>query len=77
MSDLTSSPAWQALSLHHDKIRKSHMRDLFMNDPQRFARFSLQFEDILLDYSKNIVTQETMGLLLDLARQAEVENQHY
>ncbi|MGD8999280.1 MAG: glucose-6-phosphate isomerase [Granulosicoccaceae bacterium] len=73
MSELTSSAAWQALSLHHDRIGKMHMRDLFTNDPQRFARFSLQFEDILLDYSKNIVTQETMALLMDLARQAGVE----
>ncbi len=50
------------------------MRRMFADDPQRFARFSLRMDDLLLDYSKNLVTQETMALLFALARQAEVEN---
>ncbi|MGD8743305.1 MAG: glucose-6-phosphate isomerase [Granulosicoccaceae bacterium] len=73
MSELTSSAAWQALSQHHEQIGNAHMRDLFTNDSQRFARFSMRFEDILLDYSKNIITQDTIDLLMDLARQAGVE----
>jgi glucose-6-phosphate isomerase len=72
MSQLTTSPAWQALAAHHKCIAPLHMRELFAADPQRFAKFSLQFEDILLDYSKNRITEETMQLLLDLARQADV-----
>ncbi len=48
------------------------MRDLFAQDPQRFERFSLRMGDILFDYSKNRVTQETMRLLCDLARQANL-----
>ena len=48
------------------------MRELFAEDPQRFERFSLRFEDILFDYSKNRVTEETMALLFDLAREAEL-----
>jgi glucose-6-phosphate isomerase len=48
------------------------MRDLFVADPQRFARFSLRLGDILFDYSKNRITEQTMTLLVDLARQAEL-----
>ncbi len=49
------------------------MRDLFAQDPQRFERFSLRLGDILLDYSKNRITEKTMALLLDLARQAGLQ----
>lgn len=73
MSRLTESPAWKALADHHSRLRSLGMRELFARDPERFRSFSAQFEDILLDYSKNRVTEETMRLLFDLARQAEVE----
>ncbi len=72
MSELTTSPAWQALATHQKTVAPLHMRELFAGDPQRFDKFSLQFEDILLDYSKNRITGETMSLLLDLAQQADV-----
>nr|WP_198005621.1 glucose-6-phosphate isomerase [Thioalkalivibrio thiocyanodenitrificans] len=65
--------AWQALASHFDAIQDVHMRDLFEQDPQRFDRFTLRFEDILLDYSKNRITGETRDLLLDLARSCDVE----
>ncbi len=65
--------AWQALASHFDAIQDVHMRDLFEQDPQRFEKFSLHFEDILLDYSKNRITEETRDLLLDLARGCDVE----
>jgi glucose-6-phosphate isomerase len=65
--------AWQALASHFDAIQDVHMRDLFEQDPQRFEKFSLHFEDILLDYSKNRITEETRDLLLDLARSCDVE----
>ncbi len=70
MTTLTTSPAWQALARHRERMAGVHMRDLFAQDPQRFARFSLRFGDILFDYSKNRITDETMALLFDLARQA-------
>ena len=73
MSTLTQSPAWQALAAHYDEIAPRHMRDLFKEDPQRFEKFSARFKDILLDYSKNRITAETMRLLFDLARQAQLE----
>ena len=63
-------PAWQALQRHQRAMADVHMRDLFARDPRRFERFSLRLGDILLDYSKNRITEETMTLLLDLARQA-------
>ncbi|MGA7800721.1 MAG: glucose-6-phosphate isomerase [Gammaproteobacteria bacterium] len=72
MSELTHTDAWRALTDHYYEVRGLHMSDLFASDPQRFARFSLQFEDMLLDYSKNRITGETMGLLLDLARERDV-----
>lgn len=74
MSALTQSDAWQALQAHHQVMSRVHMRDLFDKDPQRFKKFSLQFDDLLLDYSKNIITEETLSLLLDLARQGKVSD---
>ncbi|MCS6845983.1 MAG: glucose-6-phosphate isomerase, partial [Caldilineales bacterium] len=73
MSQLTSSPAWQALMAHRQEMADVHMRDLFAQDPQRFQRFSLRLGDILFDYSKNRITERTMALLLDLARQARLD----
>ena len=72
MSLLTDSPAWEALTRHQQAIAGVHMRELFARDPQRFERFSLRLRDILFDYSKNRITEETMSLLLDLARQANL-----
>ncbi len=73
MSTLTTSPAWQALERHQKAMVNVHMRDLFAQDPRRFDTFSLRFQDILLDYSKNRITAETMRLLRDLARQADLK----
>ncbi len=72
MPGLIELPAWQALEDHQREMAEVHMRDLFADDPQRFERFSLRLGEILLDYSKNRITEETMALLLDLARQADV-----
>jgi len=67
---LEQTPAWQALGQHYAQIKDLHMRALFAQDPSRFERFSVQFKDILFDYSKNRVTGETMRLLLNLAEEA-------
>ncbi len=67
---VTQLPAWQALTAHQQQIRSLHMRQLFESDPKRFKRFSVRFEDLLFDYSKNRITEETMSLLLELAGQA-------
>ncbi len=70
---LNDTPAWQALQVHQAEIAPLHMRDLFARDAQRYERFSQQTDAILLDYSKNRITAQTMSLLLELARQARVE----
>lgn len=72
MSNLTHSAAWQALSLHQQDIRKKTMRDMFAADSARFDKFSLQINGLLLDYSKNLITEETLTLLLNLARQSKL-----
>lgn len=68
MENLTDLPAWQALVEHKKFIENVHMRDLFSQDANRFDAFHLKFNDILLDYSKNRITKETISLLMDLAR---------
>ena len=72
MSSLIESPGWQALLKHQRQIADVHMRDLFAEDARRFERFSIQLGDILFDYSKNRITETTMALLVELARQANL-----
>ena len=64
----TATAAWSKLTRHHAAVKGVHMQRLFAEDPQRFQRFSIRFEDILLDYSKNRVTAETRDLLIELAQ---------
>ena len=73
MSRLTLSSAWKALGQHQKEIASVHMRDLFAGDPDRFQKFSIHWKDILLDYSKNRITEKTMSLLLDLAREVGLD----
>ncbi len=75
MTSLTEGAAWRALESHFAEVKDRHMRDLFAQDPDRFDRFSLRLDDLLLDYSKNRVTAETMARLVDLARERDVEGQ--
>ncbi|NYZ17355.1 glucose-6-phosphate isomerase [Azospirillum sp. RWY-5-1] len=73
MSALTESPAWTALARHRAAMEGVRMRDLFAADPGRFDRFSAEAAGLFLDWSKNRITAETQALLLDLARQQDVE----
>ncbi|PIO47432.1 MAG: glucose-6-phosphate isomerase [[Chlorobium] sp. 445] len=73
MPSLTALPAWKKLLAHYKKISKVHMRELFAKDRARFEKFSLQVGDILLDYSKNRITEETMNLLFALAKETKVK----
>jgi glucose-6-phosphate isomerase len=73
MTDLTLTPIWTSLRRHHAAVAGEHMRDLFDRDPERFGRYSLCWEDMLVDYSKHRITAETMPLLFSLAREAGVE----
>jgi glucose-6-phosphate isomerase len=67
-TQLTDTPAWQALAAHHAKIKDAHLRQLFADDPGRAARFSAEGAGLFLDYSKNRITEETVKLLVDLAK---------
>jgi glucose-6-phosphate isomerase len=70
--DLTTTAAWKALEAHYEATKDVHMKDQFAADPDRFNKFSMKFEDILLDFSKNRVSEETMDLLYKLAEQQDV-----
>ena len=72
--DPTTTRSWQALQLHYNLFEQVKMKDLFFNDPERFENFSLQSEDILFDYSKNIITENTMGILLELAAECGLKD---
>ena len=72
MSARTQTPAWKALRDHHASMATAQMRDLFAADPGRFERFSILWEDMIVDYSKHRITTETMSLLLSLARESDV-----
>ncbi len=73
MPKLTQSAAWQALSAHYADIKPLHMRQMFLDDPARFDKFSLRLGDLLFDYSKNRISSETIRLLVALAEQAGLQ----
>lgn len=72
MSLLTESNSWKALEKHFEEVKDLHMRDLFQQDPERFNKFSLNLNDIIYDFSKNRITDETKQRLLELAEDAEL-----
>jgi glucose-6-phosphate isomerase len=68
----TRLPAWQALQDHYRIAGSRHLRELFRADPQRFTKYSFQCGDILFDFSKHRVTDETLDLLIGLAHECEL-----
>jgi len=72
--DPSVTKSWKKLKEHYGVMKGRHMRDLFQEDPERFNKFSLRHEDILVDFSKNIITAETLDLLLELAREVKLED---
>jgi len=66
---LTTRPAWKALAAHHAQVRDLHLRSLFAGDAGRGERMTLEAAGLFLDYSKNRITDETVGLLVALARE--------
>ncbi|WP_327038263.1 glucose-6-phosphate isomerase [Micromonospora maris] len=66
-ADVTTTDEWQALRKHADEIRATHLRDLFAADPERGERLTVEVADLYVDYSKNLVTDETLRLLTALA----------
>ncbi len=69
MTPVDQLPAWKALEAHHAQIGGRHLREMFAEDPGRGERLTAEALGIYLDYSKNIVTDETLGLLLKLAEE--------
>ncbi len=65
--------SWQKLEEHFLTLQATHMRELFDSDAQRFQKFHLQFEDMLIDYSKNLLTEDTRQLLIELAHEVELK----
>jgi glucose-6-phosphate isomerase len=70
MSSLTTSKAWTALQSHYEQTKNNSLRDAFKADINRFNKFSVNFNEILFDYSKNRITDQTLPLLIDLAHHA-------
>lgn len=68
----TSTKAWVALHEHYNAVKNVHIKSLFKEDPNRAAPFTLTWEEFVVDYSKNRITEETKSLLLDLAQEMEL-----
>ena len=71
--DITTTPAWVALSAHQPTIEPLHLRQIFADDPERGRELTVQAGDLYVDYSKHRVTRETLRLLVNLASEAGVE----
>lgn len=74
MADLTQLPIWKRLNEHFETVQDVQMRELFASE-SRFKDFSIEWNDLLLDYSKNRITQETFDLLIELAKKTGVKEQ--
>ena len=66
--------AWKKLIGHYSEIKDVHMKDMFKKDPERFNKFSVRFNDILVDYSKNRIDEQTLELLIDLANEVNLKD---
>src|SRR5271170_390527 len=69
---LTQCPAWGALEAHHRSIAGLHLRQLFADDPGRGERLAIEGAGVYLDFSKNRITEETLGLLVRLAEECRL-----
>ena len=72
-ADISASPEWDALRRHHDEIAGKHLREFFAEDPDRGRELALTVGDLYIDYSKHRITRETLSLLVDLAKAADLE----
>jgi glucose-6-phosphate isomerase len=69
----SQTAAWQQIQSHFKKMQATSMKDLFASDVNRAEKFHIQWNDFLVDYSKNIISQETLDLLLNLANEVELK----
>ncbi len=70
----TKTQAWKKLQDHFEEMKAQKMQHLFESDPDRFEKFSIHLEELLIDYSKNIISEKTMNLLLSLAEECGLKN---
>ena len=70
----TTTAAWQKLQQHYDTMKSVHMKTLFADDSNRAQQFHLEWNDFIVDYSKNIINQETIDLLLQLANEVNLKS---
>ncbi len=73
-TDPSGTPAWRKLKRHHKTLAGVHMKSLFEDDTLRFQKYSIKEGDLLLDYSKNIITDQTLSLLFGLVRQCKLRD---
>ncbi len=69
----STTESWKGLQQHYQLFEKIHLKNLFENDPERFEKFSVRFNDILFDYSKNNLTENTIELLIELANECKLK----
>ena len=69
----TTTAAWKLLGQHATEMKKVHMKNLFAKDQNRFDKYAFRFNNLLVDFSKNIITEETMKLLLQLASECKLK----
>ena len=69
----TQTDAWKKLKKHYQEMKRVQMKNLFVSDARRFQKFSLTFEDMVVDFSKNRITKETVKLLLQLAKETNLK----
>src|SRR5215212_4045093 len=69
----TTTFAWKQLQDHNKELKHTHLKELFKEEGDRFKKFSLSVQDIIWDYSKNIITDKTVQLLLQLAKECELQ----
>lgn len=72
-TDPTTTQTWPLLQAHAEEMKLAHMKELFRNDTGRFKKYSISEGDILFDYSKNIITEKTLQLLLQLAGECKLK----
>ncbi|WP_299435330.1 glucose-6-phosphate isomerase [uncultured Aquimarina sp.] len=69
----TTTKAWEALQNHYEHIKNSHLKDLFAQSPDRAEKFSMEWNDFYVDYSKNRIDETTKKLLVDLAKEVQLD----
>jgi glucose-6-phosphate isomerase len=70
----TNTTAWNSLQEHFSEMKSVHIRELFKADPDRFSKYSISNRDIVFDYSKNIISEKTIQLLLQLANECKLKD---